>query len=267
MKLTQTRISKTPVYGDRSIGYFGLAALMDQDYFNTTRDRATGPPRPDPRIKYFNPNEQFEIRQKIIDAGIKFGRTMTEIEDEWRKCLIEATNAATNYIRSSVNLEILDFIPYDKPHIEIVKNAYKVGRRKLEGEVAPRLAREDEWMTPLFPEFDFGNESGEVIYVFKQAIHSKETDNQKAYKIGRTRNFKMRNNTHRTSNTDLELIEIIQASENITEAAIHALFANFRFEREWFLLSDNQIELLKNRSKLSTAISNNNLQDNAKSLL
>lgn len=254
MKLKTTRQEGVPVYGDRSISYFGIAALMDQEYFNTTRDRTTGPARPDPRIRYFCPKEQKEQRSQLIDAGIRFKRSMEEIEDEWRKCLKSATNAATGFIKGIAEIESLGYIPHNPEFVKYVKSAYKVGRRKLEGEVTPRLARIDEWMTPIFPEFDFGNNTGELIYVRRQLIHSKETETRKAYKIGRSRQFKLRNRSHRTENTDTEVVMTIEASSYITESAIHDLFKDHRFELEWFLLSDDDIATLNDRTRLASAI-------------
>jgi len=262
MKLKHTRTNNVPVLGDRSLGYFGITALMSQDYFITTRDRIAGPARPDPRIKFFCSKEQFSLRKNLIEAGVKFDRSMVEIEDEWQVCIKASTKAATEYVRLSTNILAFNLIPYDSCHIEIVKSAYKVGRRTLEGQVAPRVARESEWLTRTFPEFDFADNKREVIYVFQQAIHSKQTNDRKVYKIGKTHNFAARNSSHKTSNTDLVLITIIEASDIITESAIHKLFTHSRLEREWFLLNQEQVNILLSRSKLTSALTYDNTTDN-----
>lgn len=262
MKLKTTRQEGVPVYGNRSVGYFGIDTLMAQEYFNTTRTRITGPARPDPRIRYFCPKEQIDKRRELIDAGLRFNRSMDEIESEWRKCLAEATLAATQSIMGHIDIDTIGYIPHDPESIKLVKLAYAAGRRRLESEIAPRLVRNDEWSTLACFEFDFGSNSGELIYVRRQRIHSKETETRKAYKIGRSRQFNLRNKSHRTENTDTEIVTTISASSNITESAIHDLFREHRFDLEWFLLSDDDINILKSRSLLSSALHQKQLKNN-----
>ncbi len=71
------------------------------------------------------------------------------------------------------------------------------------------------------------------------------------YKIGRTNNVESRIRAIQTSNpSSIELIVYFHSDDNVSlEKELHCLFSSKRVNGEWFMLDNNDIDLLKSRDK------------------
>lgn len=76
---------------------------------------------------------------------------------------------------------------------------------------------------------------------------AKQLNEKNLYKIGSTKNLSERLNTFKTGNCYVELIASKQCEDRISvENWFHKYFADKRFEREWFLLDEQDLNELVN---------------------
>lgn len=241
MTLTQIKGNPhIPVEGHRSRGYVGIELLFDQRFFGLTSDCGTEF-RADPRFKATNRAFHLRLKEMLFEAGSKTGARASEIQGEWESLVRRATIECTRHFSEQTGIRGLQVVGYTKENERKLRASLSRALAWLETEIRLRTR---EFMRAS-AELPF-SDSTTRIYVHMQNLHSKERDGMKVYKIGKTTRPHQRKGAHRTSNTDTTDVCSFPERGIVKEANIHRLFAPpLDGEREWFLLSQEQVEILK----------------------
>jgi predicted GIY-YIG superfamily endonuclease len=254
MKVATARANNIPVLGSRSPRYFGVSLYMDQSFFNKTSHCKHGKPTPDPRIKGFCRTTQNRLRDRINSAALKFGFTLDDANNEWQAIVKMATKAATaKMTETSLGLSPDNAITKSAGGPKI-KDAFKAACRVAAGIVHERESDRDSWeFADCQQHLGFIGEET-FIYIFRDGPQSR------FYKIGKTNDLGRRISEYKTHSREFVVIQSYPARRGLSEALIHQYFASKRDEREFFILSEDDVELVSNPVKMAEAIRQRQLQ-------
>ena len=248
-KITTCYEQQEPFEGNRSPSYFGIALFLERDFFDVTRDMKAGSPRPDPRIKLFDRGGQKKLRDRILVAASQFGVDGETATSEWEKIVKGATSSATEHISLQTEAGKTKASPLIlRKHAAIVVEAYRVACRFAGGLVYERETIQSSW--PSQGSFDLSVDTQTFIYIRK--------DNPKndLYKIGKTKRRAERHSAYGTHSAESQLLAEYPEAGALTEAAIHQYFSSQRSHREFFRLSDDDVQLVISERAMRRAISN-----------
>jgi hypothetical protein len=257
MKEKEIYAQRLPAMGDRSKSVFGIRIKMHPSFFADCSSKGYRNRTRQPICKRFAKDYklQLEQRDKMTEAMTRHDYTKEECLTEWANVCSECTDIATSaFFEKYGPLPECGFLPPSEKADEALDYAAKKARSAMLG--IADLRAQGVGIT-CRPTYDLGlGFSDEVIYCYKQRMHTQATQGTGIYKIGKTRVEEKRSRTYRTHNTDLEHISTISKAGVISEAAIHRLFASCLLpgEREWFRLTPDQAALIQNPSALAVAI-------------
>jgi hypothetical protein len=240
-----------PVWGNRSKSVFGINLEMDRRFFAECSSVGQRNRTKQPICKVFarHYKAQLAMRDKLSKIMIAMGYTPAECLTEWARIVAECTQTATNVFVQSHSGGIVEFSSKAEKSLAVAANHALAEMSKL---IALRESGIGYAASPT-QELEFP-ENRKMVYVFHHPNHPKETPTRKAYKIGTTKDFEARTKTHRTSNTALVHVVTHLSGHTLNETNVHLLFKACRFDLEWFLLSDSDVELIKSQHRLRSAI-------------
>ena len=228
---------------------------MDQKFFHISRTYKTGPARPEPRIKLFHIKEQQAVNEEFISIGKSLGFTPEEIETEWFTITEKATAAATAAWTLNAGLTPENPVRPNKDTKDALECVYGRGLAIIHGETKARATNASHWLVQRTLSLSFPDGRFRKVYVKRQRVHSRDGDGKRRYKIGDSIDPYKRGKQHSTSNSDLEDICCLEGCEIVTERNVHNLFSGcLEHGRDWFALTDEQADILLDRSRVVTAI-------------
>jgi predicted GIY-YIG superfamily endonuclease len=248
MKLKTARHIGAAVTGNRSPRYFGIDLFMDQSFFTKTSDGKCGSPRPDPRIKGFCRITQNALRDRLNAAGVKFGYTLEDADNEWQAIVKLATKAATAKM-CETGLGMTPDNPVTRKAGDAkIKESFKAACRVAAGIVHERETQPDSW------DYADGQQHFDLladeimIYIFQNGPMSS------FYKIGKTTDLPRRIAEYKTHNREFIVIQSYASRRGLTERLIHDYFAEKRDGGEFFQLTKDDVELVSNPTAMAAAI-------------
>ena len=251
MNITTQYEKGDPFAGNRSKQFMGISLLMDAEFFNLTKDTIQGEPRPDPRIRLFRPKIQEEIRDRLYESADAVGLSKGEAGAEWAEIVKIGTAKATEYIKAKTSAGKSNDCPLTlTEHGELVSSAFKVAFREASGIVNEREAFEDSWTVQ--PSFDLSPPKERRIYI-RHDHPSTDT-----YKIGMTTRpgigSKSRDAEYNTHSAESVIIAEYPESGIMNEKNVHAYFKPKWLKLEFFKLSPEEIEIVKDPKKMMQAL-------------
>jgi len=131
MKLTEEKARGYAMAGNRSPKYFGINLMLDQKYFNITRDGAEGAERCDPRIAMFSRSEQTKARFRLMDAAERHGISISDGLIKWKSLVVEATAIVTDAWNLPYGGILEPRVPFSSECREEMLVCYRKGRAFL----------------------------------------------------------------------------------------------------------------------------------------
>jgi hypothetical protein len=247
MKLSQRYTNEEAFEGNRSSQFFGIELFMEKAFFHKTSTTKFGSPRPDTRIAVFDRKLQESQRSRINAAAERHGLTKMQAKVEWEIIVLQATKAATDFIKSRTDCGRDKNDPLTlENHSDLIKQAFRHAIKTSGGIVEERENFKDSWtieMTLLFTD-----DNSNWIYI------RHDHPSSDIYKIGVTKRREKRNSAYATHSAESREIATYPEAEHLTEKKIHKHFSKKRVKLEFFRLSSEDVELVSDPVKMAAAI-------------
>ena len=261
MKHTTMTKNGYPARGDRSKTYYGIGLWMDINYFAMTKDGIQGEDRTDPRVPIFNEQRiQNKLRQKFFEYGNRMNFKKAQIQAEWEKIINKCNRKTTDFFITNfpqfdscvarLDDYVLgqDYLPFDEKTKAMVMSAEKHAYGVACNEIRKRQKHRNQWdvnaaskelILPGFSEY----QNPGYIYLVKD-------EGKTIVKIGKTSEKdpreRLRKNCTYAPDTFMifsAYVEDYEIVENeLKEKYRHLLYKNKNNRREWFDLSDEQVD-------------------------